>query len=853
MTLTYALATLRFNTQRVDLLRHDHPVMIDYQRLRNEFDRENDVIVVAAGKDPAAIVTSLQQVAARLRARPDLFEKIVDCIDASKLRSKGLYQLSLFQLKELERRLAPLAFTATPPYSWIFDLFGWNLTSTGMALQAGESPERTSLLLSMERFLASGEYSSPLSAKEPEGFQEAASFTDPQTKGFVFSPDKRLAVVRALPVRDPTSFVGLGASVTELRRIVSDVRASQPSVELGLTGLPILEDDEMETAMSSGVWAAGLEFAGVMLVFFVGFRAMRHPMLIQLSLVVAGCWTLGMVAVTVGRLNILSTTFIITLIGMGVDFGVVWLTRFESARSAGTGAAESNVTTIGEIGPGIVSGAVTTTLAFYATMVTDFVGLRDMGWIAGTGILICLFSMITVLPAALVLCSRSRSISMRRSAADLKPAFGWATTRPKTVFVVSTAAAMLLAVQIPRIRSDYNLLHLQATGLPSVDWEHRLMNEMKASGWFMQLSAATVEDAKRLRRELQSLPQVGRIIDVASMIPSEQTAKRPIVSRLHSWIQRIAEARFDGRNVDAASMTRKLRTDASGDQYAARIVSFADALGKVEFAKRLNDYEARRCVDLRNRLAEMKDSSNPEPVTIDDLPSTMLARHRGKSGRWLLMVFPKHDSWDFEPLEAFVHAVRNVDPHATGEPATSLLGVTELVDGFKRSSWLAGLVVFVACWIDLRSLRLAALAMFPLVLGCAAAFGILALMGMTINPANMIALPLILGLGVDFGVHVLHDYVRAPQQYYLNWRMGRALILTAATTIVGFSSLLISNHSGMIGIGVLLSLGVACCSAAALLTLPAALKLMAAPKESTAAVLSLPNRGAPGEPIRQAA
>jgi uncharacterized protein len=541
---------------------------------------------------------------------------------------------------------------------------------------------------------------------------------------------------------------------------------------------------------------------------------------------------------------------------MGVDFGVVWLTRFESARAAGTDVAESNRVTAAEIGPGVVSGAVTTTLAFYATMVTDFVGLRDMGWIAGTGVLVCLFSMITVLPAALALCSRSRSIPVGRSVRDLKPAFAWAAIRPRTVVVLSGVAAAVLATRIPTMRSDYNLLNLQARGLSSVEWEHRLMQEMKASGWFMQLSAATAEDAKRLRHELEKLPQVGRIVDVASLLPSDQEAKRPIVARLHSSLQHLALNMPGNSTADAELVMKRLRTPASSvdeSRWLGRVLVATETMGPSALTEKLKRYESCRRDDLHGRLEEMKSASHPEPATVDDLPPTLLARYRGKSGRWLVQVFPKHDAWDFEPLESFVNAVHSVDPHATGEPTTSLLGVVELVNGFKRSSWLAALVVFAACWIDLRSLKLALLAMIPLVVGCTAAFGVLALIGMSLNPANLIALPLILGLGVDFGVHILHDYSRSPSGYFLNWRLARALVLTTATTIVGFGSLLVSNHSGMIGIGVLLSLGVACCSAAALLTLPAALNLLPIPERAAVRILEFPTRNMAGEPIRRAA
>ena len=162
VALVYAMATLHFSTRRTDLLRPDHPVVMDYQRLRNEFDRESDMIVVAAGPDTGAIVDVLEQVAERLRSRPDLFEKVLDRIDVSKIKRKGLFQLSVEQLQSLEKQLAPLAISSSPPFSWLAYLFGWNPTSVEAALQSADANQRIALLRSLEQFLlVAGRASTP--------------------------------------------------------------------------------------------------------------------------------------------------------------------------------------------------------------------------------------------------------------------------------------------------------------------------------------------------------------------------------------------------------------------------------------------------------------------------------------------------------------------------------------------------------------------------------------------------------------------------------------------------------------------------------------------------------------------
>jgi predicted RND superfamily exporter protein len=258
--------------------------------------------------------------------------------------------------------------------------------------------------------------------------------------------------------------------------------------------------------------------------------------------------------------------------------------------------------------------------------------------------------------------------------------------------------------------------------------------------------------------------------------------------------------------------------------------------------------------DLFGQLQTLQAASDPEPVTIDDLPGSLVERLHGHSGAWQLQIFPKKESWDLEPLAGFVQALRTVDPHVTGEPVTALHGVVEMVDSYRTTAIWAGVVIFIACWIDLKRLGTTLLAMVPLTMGCIATFGLMALFGIAFNPANLIALPLILGIGVDFGVHVLHDYEHSHGRYYLSWQFARALILTTTTTVIGFASLLISGHWGMVSIGIVLTLGVATCSGLALVFLPALLALLPERKPVVVdepIILAFPTNAAAG--IRRAA
>jgi hypothetical protein len=200
----------------------------------------------------------------------------------------------------------------------------------------------------------------------------------------------------------------------------------------------------------------------------------------------------------------------------------------------------------------------------------------------------------------------------------------------------------------------------------------------------------------------------------------------------------------------------------------------------------------------------------------------------------MLQIFPKDACWDYAPLSRFVSALRTVDPNVTGEPVASLHGVDEMINGLKSTGLVASALIFGICWFNLRRFHRALLAMAPLGFGCVLMAGFMVLTQTPINPANVIALPLILGLAVDFGLHVIHDAQHHSGPYRLSWRLGRALVLSSATTVVGFAALLVSGHRGMASIGLVMTLGVTCCAAMAMFSLPALLQLMSeSPPEKT--------------------
>jgi uncharacterized protein len=249
--------------------------------------------------------------------------------------------------------------------------------------------------------------------------------------------------------------------------------------------------------------------------------------------------------------------------------------------------------------------------------------------------------------------------------------------------------------------------------------------------------------------------------------------------------------------------------------------------------ERLQDFEQRLAGDLAEDLYRLRDVSMPAPISVADLPPDFRERYIGRSGQWLLRVFAKDCLWDFEPLKHFTRQIAMVDPEATGKPFSTVEGLRAMRDGFQRAGFYALLVIVAVLFADFRSLRNTLIALAPLAMGVILSLGIMGLFGVPLNPANMIAFPLILGVGVDNGVHVLHDYLlrRGAGRSTISYAIGRGVLVKALTTMIGFGTLMISSERGLAGLGFILTLGVGCCMLGALVFLPAALRRLAVPRQ----------------------
>jgi hypothetical protein len=417
--------------------------------------------------------------------------------------------------------------------------------------------------------------------------------------------------------------------------------------------------------------------------------------------------------------------------------------------------------------------------------------------------------------------------------------------RPRWVIAGGLVLTVALGLCGLWVYYDHNLLHLQANGTDSVKWELRLIDHTAGASWHAVSFRDTPEEALALKARYEQLPCVSRVVEVASLVPRDQPAKLKQLQDIQHRLRFLPKrgetmTRFPGQT---ASLKRALdgllfrlrELDVSQQPVLAELrTNLAGLRGRLEeapekdMALRLCEYEQKLTGDLAEDLRQLRDVSQPVLLAVADLPPDLRERYIGQSGKWLLRVFGKECLWEYHPLAEFVQQIASVDPNATGKPISTLDGLRMMKHGFEWAGVYALAVIVAVLFWDFRKLRYVLMALAPLGMGILLTLGIMGLCGWPLNPANMIGFPLILGVGVDNGVHVLHDYLSRNRRrsYMLSHTTGQGIMTSALTTVVGFGALMISSHRGLIGLGFILTLGVTACMVCALVFLPAVLHLI---------------------------
>ena len=868
LALVVTVTQLEFQTGRGDLVSSGERNRQLDERYEREFEELPERVVVVirprhpeAGKAFAAALGRRWEQDARI-------EKVLYRVDPEALKGKALFYLSPDELAALERRLATHRdllrdLADAPTLASLFALINRQITTAlvdhlftrDLLGDEVDTPLDVTPLQALvrrmhERVSGSGPFQSPWHAFFATG-------TDARPRdGFLRSDDGRLLFVLANPKASAGDFNRFQAAVGKIRADVIELKAGHPDVEVGITGRAVLESDEMAAAQRDMTIATVISVVGVAVLFAVFFKGVLHPALAAVTLLVGASWALGFATLTIGHLNILTIAFMPMLVGLSVDYSIHFIARYEEERAARRALGPALARTFSGTGWGIAAAALTTAVSFLALLLAGFKGLAELGFVGGSGVLLAALATFTMLPALLVLADRRGSQRAVPAPQPLREPRGdhWSAIlrRPAATLILSVLLVALAVPALGRVRFDFNLLHLQAEDTEAARWARTVFESERRSVLFEEVAASSLDEARRKVAALRALPSVAEVESILSVLPEDQERKRPLIMSVRDLVADLSFEPRPAEPVDLQALRSTLErirfkmgddgapaADADGldrERHEVRrlIDEFLATAGRMDAAElrhALAGFQAELFGDLQEKLEVLKADPRAEPVTPADLPAALRARYVGRTGHYRLFVFPAEDVWEFAPLTRFVADVRSVDAEAHGTPGRTYEYLRMMKEGYERAGFYALVGVALLTVLTFRAVGPALLALIPLTLGAAWTLGLMGLAGVPFNVANLLLLPLLVGIGIDNGIYVIRRFGEADgpgERPALPRSTARAITLSGLTTMVGFGSLMISSHRGIQSLGLVVVLGVGSVLVASLATLPSLLALVTA-------------------------
>jgi hopanoid biosynthesis associated RND transporter like protein HpnN len=653
-------------------------------------------------------------------------------------------------------------------------------------------------------------------------------------------PAEERELRRIIEIRPVLDFAALepGAAATRvIRQVVSDLKLeSEYRARVRLTGPIAVQDEEFGTLKENAALNAFVSLAFLIGILWLALRSARIIAAVLISIFVGLSITAAMGLALVGSLNPISVAFAVLFVGIGVDFGIQFSVRYRAERHEVDDLHVALKNAARHAGVPLTLAAAATAAGFLSFLPTDYKGVSELGEIAGFGMIIAFIVSITLLPALLALMNPGGE----------KAPLGYAGLAPVDRFmerhripiIVGTALVSLGGLPLLYfLQFDFNPMNLRSPHVESIATYLDLRRDPTNGTNSVQLLTPSLAEAQQLSQRLTTLPEVERVLTLDTFIPPDQDQKLAQINQAGRALEpafkaapRPAPSETENitalnRGVDA--LTRAAGTqNGPGAEAAKRLAAALKTLANGDKAQRARA-EFALVSPLRTALAGLRDSFEAQKITADNIPSDIKEKWSLPDGRSRVEVHPKGDPNDNETLRNFARAVLAVEPTANGGPIAILKSGDTVVHAFIEAGVWAFLSIAILLWIVLRRFTDVLLTLIPLLLAGVVTLEICVLIGLKLNFANIIALPLLLGVGVAFKIYYIMAW-RAGQTGLLQSALTRAVIFSALTTATAFGSLWLSSHPGTSSMGKLLALSLVSTLAAAVLFQPV---LMGKPRE----------------------
>ncbi len=613
----------------------------------------------------------------------------------------------------------------------------------------------------------------------------------------------------------------------------------QKGVTVRLTGSVALSDEEFATVADGAALNGVVTLLLVVFVLWLSLKQARIIVAVLVSLVFGLVLTAAVGLWMVGVLNLISVAFAVLFVGLGVDFGIQFSVRYRTERHASLALHESLfelyeslMSTARAVARPLFLAAASIAAAFYSFLPTAYVGLSELGLIAGTGMIIALTTTVTLLPALLTVLKPAGEPAPIGYAA-LAPLDRFLERRRNWIVGATLAATILGLPLLAGLRFDFNPLDLRAQDSESISTLLDLMRDPDTSTNTIDILESNLPQATTIAQKLRPMPEVARVVTLQSFVPEDQDAKLAIIDDASFFLRNtLSPDKIDTEPTpaetvlaiettahDLSSAARDLDTPAAIQ--ARRLANLLAALAKAPSADR-DEAQHVLVAPLVTTLRQVRDLLTADHVSIENLPPALKSTWVSADGQVRIEVTPSGDGNDNATIRRFVSAVRGVAPEAAGKPIFIIEAAATIVKAFLQAGLWSVVSIALILFVALRRWTDVALTLVPLIVAIVVTLEICVVIGLQLNFANIIALPLLLGVGVAFKIYYVMAW-RSGETNFLQSSLTRAVFFSACTTATAFGSLWFSHHPGTSSMGKLMALSLVTTLSAAVLFQPALL------------------------------
>ncbi|MEM7668124.1 MAG: MMPL family transporter [Pseudomonadota bacterium] len=777
-----AASTLTIDTDSSKMLNPELEFQEKSLALREAFPQQKEtIVVVIRAPNPDLADQTAHRLLALLQDRPGIDRLFAPALDPF-LMGHGLLYLSLDEVDEQLSRLTTSA----------------NLIA---GLRSEQSIDGFIDTLNQARVLAEGAGEegdlAPIYAEAARVFGAAATGDRRDfgwTGAFTGEDGDTLRVINIRPELDYTALNPAKPALASVRAAI-DALGEIPGVEVGMTGDPALRQEELRAVAAKIGWSLGLSLLFVAVVLWLALRTLGRMLLGLGALLSTLILTAGFAAISVGSLNLISIAFIVLMVGLGIDFAIHFMAHLDEKARQGRHAL---VETALSIGPALALTACSTAVAFLAFTTTDFIGMAQLGLIGGGGVLIAFGVSITLIPA---IASLRPALMTGRARGRIPSGLSGRRAFPLIMFAVGVAAIW----PATSARFDADPMSLRDPNAPSVRAFGWLAEDARRSPLRLAVLATSAEEAAALADRLETVDGVDAAAWLGSLVPADQFDKLDLVDLAWPSIEHAVSGTPEAlTDTDPATLTG-LAGALDGDPNAA------------DLASSLRAYHAVRTPEGDSALTEMLFETFPlligrleamldiEEVTEDRLPEDLVERFRAQSGLYLVEIRPAMDIRNPSSRAAFVDTVKAAVDGVTGAPAQIEGARRAVASAMLQAVTIAMIGAGALSLIFLRSITGTAAILVPVMLASAVCMAAGVLLDLPFNYANVIVLPLMIGIGVDSGIHLALRARQTGEVFETSTPM--ATFYSALTTIAAFGTLALSDHRGTASMGILLAIG----------------------------------------------